>query len=30
MYTTFEAATPMLGNTEQARVLPVIRRVQCR
>jgi hypothetical protein len=30
MYTTFEAATPMLGKAEQPRVLPVIRRVQCR
>ena len=30
MYTTFEAATPMLGKSEQPRVLPVIRRVQCR
>jgi hypothetical protein len=30
MYTTFEAATPMLGKSEQPRVLPVIRRLQCR
>lgn len=30
VYTTFDAATPMLGKTEQPKALPVIRRVQCR
>lgn len=30
MYTTFDAATPMLGKTEGPKALPVIRRVQCR
>jgi hypothetical protein len=30
MFTTFDAATPMLGKAEAPKALPVIRRVQCR
>ena len=30
MFTTFDAATPMLGRTEAPRELPLIRKVECR